>query len=685
MNTSPFGDRTKFEQIDSICDRFEKAWKTGSPPLIENFLADVPEVSPALFRALLELDYDYNKQQGRSITKENYLARFPQFAQQIEALFASQESQLNQIGDYLLQKELGEGGMGRVYKAWHSLLHRTVAIKIIKADLQHKQSILDRFKREIKITGQMSHPNLVQALDAGVQEELVFLVMEFIEGESLYTKVKKEGPFQVVDAINYSLQTANGLAYLHEKGLIHRDIKPGNVMITADDTIKVLDLGLVAYNQAHSQEETMELTEPGEVLGTVDFMAPEQAVETSNADHRVDIYSLGCTLFFLLKGKPPYQGKTIAARLIAHRETKVPSLLSYPNISRELNILFQRMLAKNPSDRPQNMHEVISALEIISNRIRPGGSATETIDITQAGNAIYSSSKRTFTVAKPKIFFVGIVAGALFLCGFAAIYFWLGNGKDRDDFPPKNNQQPAKNHFKSTPGNDFPIKGSPRDQLKWVIGKLINHNQKYGYDGSKTKLNLVQGHYKLVISHPGIRDITPIQKLTFVSDLDLEGTNVQDLSPIKNLRIFIFDCNSMYLKDISPLSEMPLEYLELYGCTNLKDIGPVKNFKNLKFLNLADTQVEDLTPLANLPLNELFCCDNTPVRDLKVLATTNITYLSCENCKNLQDLSPLQNLPLEVILCDERLLPTAPFLRKCKTLRMINNKPPRKYWKQIGQ
>jgi serine/threonine protein kinase len=221
-----------------------------------------------------------------------------------------------------------------------------------------------RFQREVRAAAQLEHPNIVTAFDADEDGGVQFLVMQYVEGTSLSALVKEQGPLPIDLAISCILQAARGLEYAHNRGVVHRDVKPGNLILDGDGTVKLLDLGLARIESLRREAGDYELTDDGDLLGTVDFMAPEQAASLKNADRRSDIYSLGFTLWYLLTGREGYSGESKMERLLAHREQPIPSLReARPHVSRTLEAVFAKMVAKRPEDRYQTMTEVITELE----------------------------------------------------------------------------------------------------------------------------------------------------------------------------------------------------------------------------------------------------------------------------------------------------------------------------------
>ncbi|MBC7352971.1 MAG: protein kinase, partial [Thermogutta sp.] len=270
------------------------------------------------------------------------------------------------LGEYEILDQLGKGGMGVVFKARHRRMERVVALKTLPPQAMKDPESVQRFYREVKAAARLSHPNIVTAYDAGEQHGIHYLVMEYVDGQDLASLVKEHGPMPLEEALECVLQAARGLAYAHSQGVIHRDIKPSNLLVDRSGVVKILDMGLarLMFDRAKDGVTEDQLTFTGQVMGTCDYMAPEQAVSTHRVDGRADIYSLGCTLYRLLTGEPPYPRRTLMEVLVAHREAPIPSLSkARPDVPVEVDMVFQRMMAKHPEDRYQRMEEVIEALE----------------------------------------------------------------------------------------------------------------------------------------------------------------------------------------------------------------------------------------------------------------------------------------------------------------------------------
>ena len=279
------------------------------------------------------------------------------------------------IGNYLILDKLGQGGMGMVFKARHRRLGRVGALKILPPSFARDRSAVLRFRREVEAAGRLKHPNVVAALDADEDRGVHFLVMDYVEGKDLDRVVQERGPLPVGQAVDCLMQAARGLEAAHTEGIVHRDIKPGNLMLDQAGTVRVLDLGLARIADAanpFNKTAARRLTESGMYMGTIDFMAPEQAEDSHRVDHRADIYSLGCTLFYLLTGKAPFPGETVLKRLMAHMERPAPSLrLARPDVSLALEEVYQKMMAKRPEDRPKSMTDLVSLLEAARNAPAP--------------------------------------------------------------------------------------------------------------------------------------------------------------------------------------------------------------------------------------------------------------------------------------------------------------------------
>ncbi len=265
------------------------------------------------------------------------------------------------LGQYKLQGLLGQGGMSSVYLAEHTMMHCPRAIKVLPISRVDDSSYLARFKQEAIAAAQLNHPNIVQAFDIAEQDGRYYIVMEYVEGRDLQKLVKDSGPIDFDTAANYLRQAAEGLAYAHHKGLIHRDIKPANLLVDGRGVVKLLDLGLARF--VDQKMPSLTIAHDENVLGTADYLAPEQAVDSHGVDSRADLYSLGCTFYYLLTGHPPFPTGTLPQRIYMH-QNKAPASIyeDRPDAPQALVDLCLRMMAKTPEARCQTADEIAAAL-----------------------------------------------------------------------------------------------------------------------------------------------------------------------------------------------------------------------------------------------------------------------------------------------------------------------------------
>jgi WD40 repeat protein/tRNA A-37 threonylcarbamoyl transferase component Bud32 len=284
---------------------------------------------------------------------------------QIQHVFHGKGEELF-LDPYVLLERLGEGGMGQVFKARHAKLGRIVALKVIRHTETGDTRAIERFRREIAAVGKLQHPNVVMAYDADQSGDRLFYVMEFIEGSDLTKLVREKGPMPVRQACDCIRQAALALQHAHEAGLVHRDIKPSNLILSADGrTIKLLDLGLARIRSAGPDGQGQAtVTQVGVFIGTPDFVAPEQAVNSRDVDIRADLYSLGCTLYFLLTGEPPFPGESAMDKLIKHRvEEPIRVEAVRSDVPRGVAAMLRKLMAKNPNDRYQTPDELAAVLD----------------------------------------------------------------------------------------------------------------------------------------------------------------------------------------------------------------------------------------------------------------------------------------------------------------------------------
>ena len=266
------------------------------------------------------------------------------------------------LGSHKLLGHLGSGGMSSVYLAEHILMKHQRAIKVLPKSKLGKNSYLERFQREAKAIASLNHPNIVRAYDINNEKDTHYLVMEYVEGADMQNLVRKHGPLPYAVAADYIAQAARGLHHAHEAGLIHRDVKPANLLVNKDGVVKVLDLGLALFSEDTDASLTMEYND--KVLGTADYLPPEQAINSHKIDSRADMYGLGCTLYFLLTGHPPFPDGSIASRIIKHQNSMPPDIRKERvDCPGELDGVCVKMMQKDPKFRYTSCLQVAEILE----------------------------------------------------------------------------------------------------------------------------------------------------------------------------------------------------------------------------------------------------------------------------------------------------------------------------------
>lgn len=300
------------------------------------------------------------------------------------------------FGPYQILEQLGEGGVSQVFKAWDTHRGRIVALKVLHQHLANKTDAVRQFQRELQAITKLSHPNIIKTFDAQQDGLECYFAMEFVEGMDLDRYVQQMGPLPIEMACDYGRQVAQGLQHAHQLGLVHRDIKPANLFLLhpplppapgvplrrgPDPVVKIIDWGLArCLRDANADGSDPELSteelerEKGSLVGTADYISPEQAQNPTLVDIRGDIYSLGCSMYYLMTGRPPFEGTSLIQKLIQHQEAPPPSLrASRPEAPEELDVLLQKMMAKSPAERPQIPLLVVTPLRRFCMSLVPAG------------------------------------------------------------------------------------------------------------------------------------------------------------------------------------------------------------------------------------------------------------------------------------------------------------------------
>jgi serine/threonine-protein kinase len=308
------------------------------------------------------------------------------------------------LGPYVISDKLGEGGMGKVYRARHTRTDREVALKVVRSNLLSNPTVRRRYDREVRAATSLQHPNIVSVFDAAELDGRVFLAMEFVDGIDLSRLIREHGMLWVAEACEYVRQASLGLQHAHEQGLVHRDIKPSNIIVSGERhipdaagraSVKILDMGLVRAVGFDDGGGGPDLTRAGTVVGTPDYMAPEQAKDSRTVDCRADLYSLGCAFYFLLTGKPPFHEGTGIEKLLKHQVDPPPPLqAARPDVPGELAAIVARLMAKKPDDRFATAYELAAALVPLT--VYPPGGVAITTPPPRADAMPAPSSPSTF-------------------------------------------------------------------------------------------------------------------------------------------------------------------------------------------------------------------------------------------------------------------------------------------------
>jgi hypothetical protein len=569
------------------------------------------------------------------------------------------------FGGYELLAKLGQGGMGAVYKARQPLLNRLVALKVMAPHLAADQSFVARFLHEAAAAANLSHPNLVQVFTAGESAGCYFIAMEFVDGESLGRRLARKGAMDPREALAVIVYATQALAYAWQKTrLIHRDIKPDNIFLSSAGEVKLGDLGL-AKNLG---ENSLELTQSGLMMGSPHYISPEQARAVKDLDFRADIYSLGCTFFKMLTGRPPYDGDNALNVILQHINEPTPDVFQHcPACPEQLGRLVLRMMAKKREDRAQSYEELLAELVRIHEALKhPGSGGAISPPVTVAQPAPLPPPHRQTLVT--------IALGATLLVAVAGVLLWAPwNKLAEQDAALATNEilpAPAATNLAALaklpePAEEPPpAVAGPEQQLRQVLTQLKERNPDFtGWEKHTIENGQVAS---LKISASGIRDLTPIAHLTNLQVFACSGETgsaLEDLGPLAGLQLTVLDIHDTGVTNLLPLRGMPLRELD---CSN--------------------TRVPDLAPLKELPL-EILRCSHIAITDLAALQGKPLIELWCDHT-GVRDLTPLQGMPLRTLRVEEEQLRSSPAnletLRGLAQLQSLNRRPAADFFKQFG-
>jgi serine/threonine protein kinase/Leucine-rich repeat (LRR) protein len=599
---------------------------------------------------------------------------------------------------YKLLDRLGQGRMAGVYKAVHKI-GQVVAIKVLPPSKVKDAQAFGRFQREARLAVRLKHPNVVRTFHPGQADKLHYLVMEHLDGETLEEVLKRRGKLPADEAVRLVHQALGGLQHIHELGMIHRDLAPGNLMlvpghiegqpdITTNATVKILDIGLgrVLFDESAPAAGGGDdkLTALGQSLGTPDYTAPEQARDAHKADIRADIYTLGCVLYHALTGQPPFPGGNPVQKMLRHaRETPKALKELVPGVPDGVQAIVSRMLAKDSAARYATPAEAVRAMEAFLKR--------DPADAARAAPAelvAYESwlSKEPFDFGDdepaptlstaprkappppppatggklPVAWIAGAVGAAVVVLGAIGytILSWPSDKPVSPDHPaqpgkPEPPEQPkqVKKAFEDWLGE---VKALPAEkQVEAVTARLKEHNPSFG---GPVKPELRDGAVVgLEFPTDEVSDLSPLQALTGLTSLNCAGSapglgKLSDLAAIRAMPLTVLDCSNTRVSDLSPLKDMPLVYLGVAG-TQVRDLSPIEGAPLLA-LNCSGTHVAELAPLKGMKLTSLDAAD-VPVTDL----------------------SPLRDMPLQTLWADVVPRRDAELLVGIASLKEVNGKP----------
>jgi serine/threonine protein kinase len=609
---------------------------------------------------------------------------------QVNQLFSGRGKNLV-LGSYVLIERLGGGGMGEVFKARNWKLGKTVALKVVRKERIADKGAVQRFQREIRAAAQLTHPNIVRAYDADQVGGTHLLVMEYVAGTDLSKLVKAHGPLPMDQACDFIRQAAAGLQHAFERGMVHRDIKPHNLLLSVAGgpssgapgrgdrgQIKILDMGLARLAQAHDDgQSSSAMTQEGAIMGTPDYIAPEQARESHTVDIRADLYSLGCTFFYLLTGSVPFPKGSLIQKLARHQFDEPPAVEALrPEVAPPIAAIVRKLMAKLPQERYQTPAELIDALamdNLFPSAAQPGqesvaGTAalppTATLpadDNARDGDtaALWSSvvtppirvapkqvgGSAVVAASRAKLWIVAGGGVSLALASFLLWQTWgQGQARVQEGDLAKGSVPLAKTQPKvidSAMHN--PVTPTGPDQNKEPPNKEVQGKEPEGKEPAKiffesdpaleawckTVAAMMPEEQEKTVAkeiknrNPGFDGLVTSQIFKgVITSLEFHSDKVNDLAPIRALpALKRLTCAGSgpgkgRLADLAPLHGLALVYLNA-DYTKVADLSPLRGMP-LEFLYLAGSPAADLTPLKGLFLKELRW-DFSAERDTEIL------------------------------------------------------------------
>jgi hypothetical protein len=652
---------------------------------------------------------------------------------------AQQPGSLGRLGHYEVLEVVGRGGMGTVFRAFDTKLHRVVALKALVAQLATSSAARQRFVREARAAAAVTHDHItaIHAVeDAG---PVPYLVMQFIDGPTLQKKLDRTGQLPLKEILRIGLQIAEGLAAAHRQGLVHRDIKPANILLeNGVERVKITDFGLARAGDDAS------LTQSGVVAGTPMYMSPEQA-DGLPVDFRSDLFSLGSVLYAMCTGRPPFRAPSpLAVLKRVCEETPRPIREINPEVPPVLGDLVARLHAKAPADRFASAREVADLLARHLAELQNGSATSLYAKVLSPKPPGEKAAGTPPARPRRRWLMAGVVLGVLLAAlglgeATGVTHVWgtvirlfspegtPGPAQDAAAWERTVAALPAEEQVKAVaarlkelnPGFDGKVNPTITDDV--VTGLRFSADQVtniapvraltqltllevkgiYGKKGRLADLSPLRGMGLtiLICGETQVSDLSPLKGMplttlfcygTSVSDLsplrgmplthlNCSGSQVTDLSPLKGMKLLILMAEGLGVSDLKPLRGMPLTELGLFGTKKLSDLSALKGMP-LKYLNLGQLPVTDLSPLKDMTTLHTLVLDDTQVTDLSALKGLPLKTLRMVRTK-VSDLAPLQSLPLKQLWLDYQPERDAEVLRSLKGLGQINDMRAAEFWK----
>lgn len=621
---------------------------------------------------------------------------------QKEKIAAGRGADLVIADRYLVLQRIGDGGMGRVYLCEHRVMRNKVAIKMLSNRHARDPVRVARFEREARAAAALNHPNIVRAFELDHKGHRPFMVMEHVVGINLHDLINRDGPLEFSNASDIIRQAAIGLSHAHQAGLIHRDVKPSNIMLTKEGVVKVLDLGLARFASDTEDQLTIQQDESA-VLGTADFIAPEQAMRGYQADERSDIYSLGYTYYFLLAGQVPYPDRQLFEKLTAHQEGSQPNIqLIRPDIPQETVELISRMTDRNPENRIQSMLEISQQLsptkESANHKV-----FTAMIRESQMPTAVEIPAVNT---RQNDLRWISILMFSLFFLGFSSffLYMVLKKSNKPEAIIPKIDSKQVEVNQKSNEQKNLEtlndgqfaqaIIGLDRNDYEAAIKtRLIRKNP--GLMAEMVEFEwLDSSGIGIELPAEKIKDISPLRAVADLTAITCKSENgngiLADIRPLRGLKKLIsvdFKGNSQ-INDISALKEMPISTLNIEGTsvneipflpslqalyagrTRIRSLSSLSDCSKLQLLYIEETSIENLSPIENCPIRNIQIM-KTEISNLSALKGKDIYYANISNTQ-VENIKPLANDNLHklVMMNGTRVKDLKP-LEKCSNIKEL--------------